>query len=114
MTEFIKHIENKIGFFLTPKHIIFDGYENNFIKSLIKDDFKSLNLHFDNEIASDLLSFFQNFGQGLKDEEIKLCRYTTGRIDNAIEKAEKEIKNKIKVYRALVLFAGATLSILII
>ena len=36
MTEFIKHIENKIGFFLTPKHIIFDGYENNFIKSLIK------------------------------------------------------------------------------
>lgn len=114
MTDFIKYIENKISFFLTPKHILFRDYENSFIKSLVNGDFKNLNLYFDKKNADLLGDFFNEFGQGLKDEQINMCKYTVCRLEDAKSKAENEIKNKIKVVRALILFAGATLCILII
>jgi len=114
MTDFIKYIESKISFFLTPKHILFREYENSLIESLVKNDFKDLNLYFDKETAAYLNDFFNNFGHGLKDEQINSCKYTVSRLVDARTKAENEIKNKIKVLRALVLFAGATLCILIV
>ena len=114
MTDFIRYIENKISYFLTPKHVLFREYENEFIKALIKDDFKDLKPYYGKENASLIGEFFKNLGQGLKDEQINQCKYTLGRLEEVRAKAENEIKNKIKVLRALVLFAGATLCILII
>ncbi len=114
MRDFILYIENKINLFLTPKHILFEEYKAEPIKSLMKNNFKELDRYFDKDITLFLEEFFNNFGQGLKDEQIKQCQYARGKIEETQKKAEIELKNKIKVFRTLSLFVGASLAILII
>ena len=114
MCDFIVHIRTRIDFFLTPLHIIFSEYSNPFIKELIEDNFQNLDIYFGKDCVMCLNDFFSSLGKGLKDEELKLCDYTLAKLDALYKKAEEESKNKIRVFRTLTIFGGASLVILMI
>ena len=114
MRDFILHIRTKIDYFLTPLHIIYSEYTNPFIKILINDNFNNLDLYFEKDASPLIKEFFSSVGKGLKDEEIALCDYTLSKLELIYENNEKELKNKIKVFRTLAIFGGASVCILMI
>ena len=114
MKDFITFIRTKINLFLTPLSELYEEYNDDFIAELSKDGFSTLNKYFNNNICEYLEDFFKSMGKGMKDEELALCDYTITQLSAGIEKAEAEYKNKIKVFRTLVIFSGASLVILVI
>lgn len=114
MRDFILYVKTRIDLFLTPKERLFCEYDDPFIKSLYESSFKDLRLYFDKNDCEYLNEFFYTLGKGMKDEELALCEYTVLQLNKSIDKAEADIKNKIKVFRTIAIFGGASLVILII
>lgn len=114
--EFIRYIRSQIEHFSTPINKIFASYTEKSVlvdhlckkeldlakKSLEKDDFKTVS------------DFFNSLGKGLKDDEASLCSYSIETLENSISKKEKDYPNKIKVFRAMALFFGFCVVILLI
>lgn len=114
--ELIRYIKSQIEYFSTPISKIFASYAEKSPllselcekrldlakKSLDKDDFKTVS------------EFFTTLGKGLRDEELALCSYTLETLENSIAKKEKDYPDKIKVFRAMALFFGFCVVILLI
>ena len=114
MYNFISDIKVKIDYFLTPQKKLFSEYKCNLIQNLQKSDFKNLNAYFDKDTVALLEGFFSSFGQGLKDEELRLCDYTLLKLSEKISTLENEMGNKVRVVRTLTIFGGSCFILLII
>ena len=114
MKDFISYIKSKINFFLTPLNTIFSDYDDEFISNIVKNKFENLDEYYDKNDLEFISCFFTSIGKGIKDEEISLCDYTLANLETSICEAEKDFKNKVKVFRTLAIFCGASVVILII
>ena len=114
MRDFVMYVRTKIELFLTPRSKLFVEYNDDCIKSVLNDDKDNLSRYFDKRDSEYICAFLESLGKGMKDEELSLCDYTISRLSDSIEKSESELKNKIKVFRTLAIFGGASLIILII
>ncbi len=114
MRDFISYAKTKIDLFLTPLNKLYEEYNDDFINKLSENGFQDLNNFFDKNSCEYLEDFFKSLGKGMKNEELSLCDYTVSKLSEAIENAEADYKNKVKVFRTLVIFGGASLIILIV
>ena len=114
MYSFIGYVKVKIDYFLTPQKKLFSEYKCNLIQNLQKNNFKNLSFYFDKDTVTLLEEFFSSFGQGLKDEEIRLCDYTLLKLSEKISTLENEMGNKVRVVRTLTIFGGSCFILLII
>ena len=114
MKEFILFARSKIDLFLTPVSVILNEFDDEIINSVVTTEFKNINEYFNTDDCEYIIKFFSSLGKGMKNEQLSLCDYTVSCINNSIEKADAEFKTKIKVFRTLAIFGGASVIILII
>jgi hypothetical protein len=108
---FIKYVKSKIEYFSQPTNKIFSSYSDfEYINSSINDRFSLLGK---NEKAL-LDDFFQKLGSGYKAEELSLCDYTSNAILETLTEFKSKNPSKIKIFRALSLFFGASVIIFIV
>ena len=112
--DFISYAKSRIDLFLTPRDKLFSEYDDEFIKAVAYSESKDLIAYFDKRDCAIISDFLNSFGKGMKEEQLSLCEYTLLKLSASIEKNEAELKNKIKVFRTLAIFGGASLVILII
>lgn len=111
--DFVSFARNKIDYFLTPVDKLLSEFKSRLIDDIYneKEDHKKYliyeSIHFIND-------FFKNIGNGIKNEQIKLCDFTLKQLDFIIEKTDAEYKNKIRIFRTLTIFGGSCIIILII
>ena len=110
--DFIKYIRAQIEYFSTPVYKIYVEYSNKteYISSLLIPSKNSLKDEYNNFVSN----FFANLGKGYKKEQLQLCDYALEYIKNYEKKTRAEYPNKIKVFRALSIFAGFCVVILLI
>ncbi|MBQ3040874.1 MAG: stage III sporulation protein AB [Clostridia bacterium] len=111
--DFIKHIRAQIEYFSTPVDKIFSSYDKKteLIDALISKDAKN---YFEKEDYPVINEFFASVGRQLKDEELSSCSYTISELEKRLEKRRQDYPNKIKVFRAMALFIGISVIILLI
>ena len=102
---FIRYIKAQIEYFSTPVVKIFSSYSERtpLIDDLSCKQFKNAQKSLGKEDYKLILDFFSSLGKGLKDEELSLCSYTIEALEKSIDKQKKDLPNKIKVFRAMVL-----------
>lgn len=113
---FIKHIRAQIEYFSTPISKIFSSYDEKtpLIKDLCDKSFSGSKRLLEKGDYKLVFDFFSSLGKGLKDEELSLCSYTIDELQKSIDKKEKDYPDKIKVFRAMALFFGFCVIILLI
>lgn len=112
---FVSYIKSKIEYFSIPLSKIYQKYENKtkFIDSLIHNfDYKEIQIS--KEVDSIICEFFSSLGKGYKQEQIALCNYTTERLNANLSLIKATSPNKIKIFRALSLFIGISIIILLV
>ncbi len=116
LCSFIKHIKSKIEYFSMPLDRIYMSYEEKspLISSIIENGFESVKAYFNKTELNILLPFFSSIGNGFKKEEVCLCDYTICELEKIIESKSTEYPNKIKAFRAIALFCGFCMVILLI
>ncbi len=114
--DFIKYIKTQIEYFSTPINKIIASYEDKspLIEDLSTKSFSVAKRLLDRGDFKLVFDFFSSLGKGLKDEELSLCSYTIEELQKCIEKKEKDYPDKIKVFRAMALFFGFCVIILLI
>ena len=111
----IVFIRNKIEYFSIPinKILLEFNAKTKFIKSLIEN--KEINCaYFDKETENLLSSFISNVGNGYKNEQIALCDYNIEIFRQKMNKNKEEYPKKVKTFRAVSLFIGISIIILLI
>ena len=111
----ISFIKNKIEYFSIPINKILLEYntKNKLIQQLIN----SRNLdssNFDKQTENEINTFISTIGNGYKKEEVALCDYNIKLFSQKLSKIKSENPNKIKVFRAISLFVGISIIILLV
>lgn len=117
--DLIQFIKSQIEYFSTPIEKIFNLYSKEsshsaVTKSIIENRLESIKDLFDMEDFSLINEFFSTLGMGVKTEQLALCSYTIEELEKAIKKKKAELPEKIKVFRAMALFIGICIIILLI
>ena len=113
---FIKYIKAQIEYFSTPVGKIFASYgeKTPLIERVCEKDFNMVKKLLDKDDFKLVFEFFEGLGKGLRVEEAALCSYTIKELEENIAKKEKDYPDKIKVFRAMALFFGFCIVILLI
>ena len=113
---FIKYIKAQIEYFSTPVGKIFASYNEKspLVERLCEKEFSLAKKMLDKDDFKLVFEFFGELGKGLKNEETAMCAYTIEALEGSITKKEKEYPDKIKVFRAMALFFGFCIVILLI
>lgn len=109
--DFIKYAKNQIEYFSTPVDKIFTSYESKQITDLLKN--KSVTPSFSDE-SEKINEFFSLLGKGYKKEELQLCDYYISYFEDIYTKKLYEQPTKVKIFRAMSLFFGATTIIFLV
>ena len=110
---FIEYLKNQIEFFSLPLDVIYRKYssQNEYLTALTRGE---VLFPCTERIKDELLNCFGSIGTGYKSEEIKKLEYLAMKISDEITYEEKEISQKIKVFRAISLFIGCSTVILLV
>ena len=113
IVDFLEFVKNQIYYFSLPLNRIYDEYTGktdtvNKLISLTGDTATLL------PMGDELLSCISMLGNGYKDEEIKALDYTIELINKEINTMQDVYKQKIKVFRAMSLFAGCCAIIMLV
>ena len=114
--DFIKYIKSQIEFFSLPIDKIFSSYESKdgVINDIISKNTDELSKALTKEDYITVLHFFDSLGKGLKNEELSLCEYSLEKLQQSIDKKQRDYPNKIKVFRAMSLFSGFSIIIILL
>lgn len=114
--EFIKYIKTQIEHFSTPIKKIYSSYESESesVEVIKNGDYKTLGSLLEKDEYKLIYEFFSRLGAGLKGEELSLCGYTLEELEAILKKRREDYPNKIKVFRAMALFIGFCVIILLI
>lgn len=127
LAEMIRYVRDHIDHFRTPIPDILDSFENKTLEDcgfltaarerglrVIADDFPASVREADRDVSAALRDFCVGIGCGYKDEELRLCDYTLGRIMRRIEQLRADHDGKVKIYRTLPpLFALSVILIIV-
>ena len=110
----IDYIKNQISYFSRPVKDIYMNYklQNDDMSALISGNVTDL--PFCQDLKDELYACFSSLGSGYKDEEIKKLEYVALKLSKEISKAEKELPQKIKVFRAISIFISCSVVILLV
>lgn len=113
ISKFIEYVKNQIEFFSLSLHEIYKKYNSNnkAIDKLISKEALDL---FDKQIEDELNSTFSNLGSGFKKEQIKKLEYLDKYINEKIKEFNENYIQKTKVFRAMSLFLGCCVVILLV
>lgn len=111
ITEFIKYTMNQIEYFSTPIDKIFTSFEAKYISEIITNRCATRSLGND---YLKLNEYFNMLGKGYKKEQLDLSRYYLSYFSDACAKISYELPNKIKIFRSMSLFFGATTIIFLV
>ncbi len=109
--DFIKFAKNQIEYFCTPIDKIFTSFEAKYINEILK------NRHAPKSFGKDtrqLNEYFSILGKGYKKEQIDISSYYENYFQDAYSKIAYELPSKIKIFRAMSLFFGATAIIFLV
>lgn len=110
---FLEFIKNQIEFFSLPLNLIYEKYQpkNDCILSLIGGEVPKI---FSQNIQDKLADCFLQLGKGYKTEQIDKLNYTISQIEKEINTMQRENTKKIKIFRAISLFIGCSIVILLV
>ncbi|MBO5380350.1 MAG: hypothetical protein J6A90_08495 [Clostridia bacterium] len=109
--DFIKYAKNQIEYFSTPIDKIFASFEAKYISDIISSKAAPKLFGKDDE---QLNTYFASLGKGYKKEQIDLSNYYISYFQDVYTKASYELPSKIKIFRAMSLFFGATTIIFLV
>ena len=113
LKEFIEYIKNQIEYFSYPLKTIFKNYNTS--NSLLINIMNGNSLKFsDKGLNLEIEKCFMSLGKGYKKEQLEQLEYMLLLIENKIKTYEQEYDKKIKVFRALSLFIGCCIVILLV
>ena len=110
---FLEYIKNQIEFFSLPLNVIFEQSSNKtcLINELIVG--KEIDV-FSQEINDEINICFSGLGKSYKSEQIKKLDYTIMFLKEQINKTQENYSEKIKVFRAIAIFVGCSMVILLV
>lgn len=113
LLEFISFVKIQIEYFSLPLNTIYTKYNNNshYVSNLIKE--KPLEI-LDRETADELTKCISCLGKGFKKEQIEYLEYITSFLSKKITDNESNYQQKTKVFRAISLFVGCCVVILLV
>lgn len=109
--DFIKYVKNQIEYFSTPIDKIFTDFECKYINETIKSRRAENIFGKDKERINE---YFSMLGKSYKKEQLDLSSYYLSYFSDRYTKISYELPNKIKVFRAMALFVGATTIIFLV
>lgn len=109
--DFIKYAKNQIEYFFTPIDKIFTSFQAKYIAESLSNRCAQKSFGKD---AAHLNNYFSALGKGYKKEQIDLSNYYITYFQDAYTKACYEMPTKIKIFRAMSLFFGATTIIFLV
>lgn len=111
--DFIEYIKLQIKLFVIPLEKIYEQYESKsqHICALISDGCVK---GFSEKIDKELNKCFKSLGKGYKDEQIKNLECAYIETKEELEKLKKEYSQKTKVFRAMAIFIGCSIVILLV
>ena len=111
--KFLEYIRCRIELFSLPLNRIYESYKekDDYINALIHNE--DVKVH-STVLKQELKDCFSQLGTGYKAEQIKNLDYSIMLIKKEISQSEKDYPQKIKVFRAIALFVGCSVAILLV
>lgn len=109
--DFMKYAKNQIEYFSTEIDKIFDSFDAKHINEILKNKKAPASFGKDGEKLNE---YFYALGRGYKKEQIDLSSYYISYFEDSYNKIAYELPSKIKVFRAMSLFFGATTIIFLV
>ena len=111
----ISTIKTKISYLNLTIDDIFSSYKE---KNSLIDDIKNKRYtfleNFDKETRKEIVDFFECIGKGYKKEQISSCEYLEITLNNQLTDLKADVKNKIRIFRAMTLFVCGCIIIFLI
>ena len=110
---FIDYIKDQISYFSRPIDEIYQKYkyQNESLYGLIHGE---ISFPFSKNILDELRDCFSGLGQGYKEEEIKKLEYVSKKVSEEALILEKELAQRVRVFRAISIFVGCSVVILLV
>lgn len=114
-TRLVKHIKKQIEYFSMPLNEIYSSFdtENRLLLKIKSNKLDEIKHYFPNDYEA-ITDFFQQIGKGFKKEQLSLCDSTIESLESTLKIQSEEFSKKVKISRAISLFVGACIVILII
>ena len=109
--EFMKFAKYQIEYFSTKIDKIFTEFDAKYIGEILSS--KRVPKSFGKDSTA-LNEYFSSLGKGYKKEQLDLSSYYINYFQDAYTKISHELPNKIKIFRAMSLFIGATTIIILV
>ena len=113
ISKFVSYIKTQIEFFSLSLNEIYIKFNSNndLINKLISKEPIDL---FDKQIGDELSNTFLYLGNGFKQEQITKLEYIQAFLEEKIKDLDKNYAQKTKVFRAMSLFIGCCIVILLV
>lgn len=109
--DFIKYTKSQIEYFSTPIDKIFTSFDAKHITEILSSKKAPRSFGKDARVINE---YFNSIGKGYKKEQIDLSNYHINYFQDEFTKLSYELPSKIKVFRAMSLFIGATTIIFLV
>ena len=120
----IKYIRRNIEAYLTPVGEILKGYTSEYLEicgfadamreSGLKTAVEGEYLELPQAVKDDLSAFAEKLGSGYAEDELKMCDYYIGRLEESAAAAREKLTVNGRLYRLLPPIGGLSLIILLL
>lgn len=111
--ELLHHIRREVDLFSTPCDALFRDAKAPDGLPVTDEKLQHLCVQLRSE-GQILRSFLDALGSGYREDTLRLCDDTAARLQNRLEKAEKEYPSRVKLYTAMPLLIAVSVIVLIL